>query len=441
MRPVRVSLVTVPLPFLPSSIGRITAVHPLPNRLEGQAESPAAAAQGSASFPLCDLLAVNDRAELLHVSLLQGDVRMLAHLDMPEFNPLKPIQVVTDPHGRYAAVSNRFGRYAAVFALPDAPSEQAAELLKLDRGSYYTDKSLFPLAFAEPDHRTLLIHGSDWNRLELTELPSLRPLTARAMPDSGESERPSDKASDEASVEIGASGEPGSGPVPFLNYFHGRLQVSPDGSQIADSGWVWQPVGLIGAWSLREWLADPWASENGESLKHFFQTEDWDLPAAWIDNDRLAVWGRIDTDLLDEEDWQHIGDKPAIVVYDVRTGQISCAAQDVPPYLRSTAFVPSSECFPYPLGDMAFQADRLFFWGRSVPLHVWPLPPMNEESAVCAGTGKEPVDQPVSEAASGTAPEPVTTEAFYHAIYHPGAELFIDLQPDGSLQAFRLADF
>ncbi|OWA34118.1 hypothetical protein B9G55_17490 [Saccharibacillus sp. O16] len=418
------SLIAVPLPALPSSAGRITAIHPLTHGGAISATAEPAEVQGTASSH-CELLAVNDRAELLHVSLLQGTVRLLTSLHIPDFDPLKPVQIVTDHQGRYAAVSNRFGRYAVVFALPHSPVEPAKELIQLERGDYYTDKSVFPLAFAQLDQQTILIHGSDWNRLELTELPSLQSLASRPLPDS-------DEAGESSTESDGHS-------LPFLNYFHGRLHVSPDGSQIADTGWVWQPVGLVGAWSLREWLNQPWASENGSSLHHFFQTEDWDLPAAWVDHEHLALWGRVDTDLLDEEDYEEFGSKPVVVIYHVPTGQLFYAAKNVPSYLRSTAFVPSSECFPYPLGDMAVAGDRLFFWGRSVPLHVWQLPPMSTASGTGTDSGQI-VDEPASETAYTAAPEPVTTREFYEAIYHPDAALFIDLQAEGRLQAFRLED-
>lgn len=431
------SLIVVPFPALPSSAGRITAIHPLPNRTalaSGSLSTPNDASASEASVPFAEpntessafggLLAVNDRAELLQVLPLQGNIRILSALPIPEFDPLKPIQIVVEAGGRYAAVSNRYGRYAAVYALPDSadvPGARAKEILKLDRGDYYTDKSRFPLAFAELENRTLLVHGSDWNRVELIELPSLRPLSKRAFPGRDGADGLDEKAelmAPNVQVEICGSAESGSSPLPELNYFHGGLLASPDGSRIADTGWVWHPVGLIGAWSLREWLENPRTSENGTSLKHFFQTEDWDLPAAWIDNESLAVWGRVDTDLLDPEDYEEIGDKPAIVIHDTRTGFVSRVARDVPPYLLSTAFVPGSECFPYPLGGMAFAENRLFFWGRDVPLHICNL----------------------SVSATDSIPYPVTEIEFHDAVYHSAAKWFIDLQADGRLSAFRLSD-
>lgn len=473
------SLVVVPIPSLPASAGRITAIHPLPDQTDltaGELSAPIGAAAAASSIPLaeqaakssasCGLVAVNDRAELLRVSPLQGEIRILSALPIPEFDPLKPIQIVVDAAGRYAAVSNRYGRYAAVYALPDsqdAPGARAEELLKLDRGDYYTDKSRFPLAFAELDDRTLLIHGSDWNRVELTELPSLRPLAERAFPgrdgagasgksvEAAESDNLAEATGPDEEAETTESDVHAEGsesdipPLPELNYFHGGLLTSPDGGRIADTGWVWQPVGLLAAWSLREWLNDPRASENGDSLKHFFQTEDWDLPAVWIDNERIAAWGRVDTDLLDEEDYAEIESKPVIVIHNVLTGSVFRVAKDVPLYLQSTAFVPSSECFPYPLGGMAFAENRLFFWGRGVPLHIWNLPPAEAAAAGLADSrpgriGESAGSTSTTDPAPDSAPYPVTEIEFHDAVYHPAAKLFIDLQADGRLSAFRLSD-
>lgn len=384
------SLQSIPLPPLPSSAGRLAAIHPLPGKT---ADSTPGAASTDTDF---SLLAVNDRAELLRFSPLRSEVEVLAVLDIPDLDSSKPIQLVTSPKGDYAAVSNRFGRYAAVFVLPDLQGQSARLLSRLDRGDYHFDTCTFPLAFTEPEGQLVLVHGSDWNRLELTQIPSLQPLADRPKPD------PYAESTESAEA------------LPRLNYFHGKLRVSPDGARIADSGWVWQPVGLIAAWSLREWLSRPWESENGKSLTRFFQTEDWDLPIAWVDEHRLAIWGRIDTDLLDEEDWAEVGDQQTIVIYDSRTGLISRAIREVPAYLNSLTLIPKMDVFPHLLADMAFADERLFIWGHSVPLHVWSL----------SDPGNESLEQ-------------LTEFAFNQALYHPSAKLFIDLQADGNLQAYR----
>lgn len=381
------SLQSIPLPLLSSLAGRLAAIHPLPSKT---AVSILGVASTDTDF---SLLAVNDRAELLCLAPIQSEFEVLAVLDIPDFESSKPIQIVTSPQGDYAAVSNRFGRYAAVFALPDLQGQSAKLLFRLDRGDYHFDTCLFPLAFTELDGQLILVHGSDWNRLELTEIPSLQPLADRPKPDRH-------AESTEA--------------LPYLNYFHGKLRTSPDGARIADSGWVWQPVGLIATWSLREWLSRPWESENGESLKYFFQTEDWDLPIAWVDEYRLAIWGRIDTDLLDEEDWAEIGDRPTLVIYDSRTGLISLAIREVPAYLNSLTLIPKMDVFPHLLADMVFADEQLFIWGHSVPLHVWSLSDVGHDSL-----------------------EQITEFTFNQALYHPSAKLFIDLQADGNLQAYR----
>ena len=51
-------------------------------------------------------------------------------------------------------------------------------------------------------------------------------------------------------------------------YFHGRLAVSPGNTRIAESGWVWGPVGVLASWDLKAWVTDNlWESEDGATLE------------------------------------------------------------------------------------------------------------------------------------------------------------------------------
>lgn len=169
--------------------------------------------------------------------------------------------------GRFAAVVNTRGRQGAVVDL-----QTGAVTMRLDRGDYRVEHSNFPAAFAEVDGRTVLVHGTDWNRLDASDPRTGELLTARAF----------------APYERG-------GPLPehYLDYFHGGLAVSPDGRFVADNGWVWSPTGAVVAWDLHRWLREnPWESEDGPSRRPLcWRDYFWDGPLCWVDNDRLAVWG------------------------------------------------------------------------------------------------------------------------------------------------------
>jgi hypothetical protein len=89
---------------------------------------------------------------------------------------------------------------------------------------------------------------------------------------------------------------------------------SPDHEYLAEDGWVWHPLGMVMAWSLRRWLGgNVWESEDGPSKKvlchrNYF----WDGPLCWLGPRRLTVWGQGD----DEQELV-----PAVRIFDVTTGQ------------------------------------------------------------------------------------------------------------------------
>src|SRR5258708_20088087 len=89
------------------------------------------------------------------------------------------------------------------------------------------------------------IHGSGWNRLD---------------------------GSDSATGELVSDRNPTSyrrgedRPAHYLDYFHGRLVLSPDGRRIVDDGWVWHPFGIPDVWDIQAWLDNNvWESEDGPS--------------------------------------------------------------------------------------------------------------------------------------------------------------------------------
>jgi hypothetical protein len=149
----------------------------------------------------------------------------------------------------------------------------------------------FSIAFAENELRTLIIHRTEWNRLDISDAATGDLLTSRDPTSFGRGEQRPDH---------------------YLDYFHGALSVSPDGRWIADDGWVWHPMGLLRAWDLRRWMAgNPWESEDGPSLRALGLRLDWDLPMCWISENLIAVSGIGDEEAVP---------RPGVRVFDVTTG-------------------------------------------------------------------------------------------------------------------------
>lgn len=168
------------------------------------------------------------------------------------------VDLRVSPCGAYAVVLQCSDRYATVHATADG-----RRLMLLDRGDYRPENSDFPVAFFRHEDRTLLVSATEWNRVDVFDPATGACLTPRELAD--------DRA---------------------LNYFHASLCVSPDGRWIADAGWVWHPAGLVTAWPLDRWLADPGVAEDRQLRRVLNQRAYfWDGPMCWIDDTTLAVWG------------------------------------------------------------------------------------------------------------------------------------------------------
>lgn len=199
----------------------------------------------------------------------------------------EPISLHLSRDGKMAAVVNTRGRYGIVLDLV-----AGKRTMDLDRDDYHNEHCNFPVAFFDHEGQTVLIHGTAWNRLDVSDPRSGRPIT----------ERPPTSY---------RRGEPQ--PDHYLDYFHCALSVSPDQQYVSDNGWVWAPVGVIATWSLKRWLRETvWESEDGASKKYLCdRSYYWDGPTCWIGNRKLAVWGYGDDDnnLI-----------PAVRLFDVVTG-------------------------------------------------------------------------------------------------------------------------
>ncbi|WNS44916.1 hypothetical protein [Paenibacillus sp. MMS20-IR301] len=286
------------------------------------------------------LLVLNEEGELWRLELHSGLAVKLLQVDIPEFNPLHPQQIVLSKDERYAAISNRLGQHAAVYDL-----QSLQEVMKLSRDDYHYTTCTFPLAFAELDHRTVLIKGTEWNRLDLVDMDTGALLTDR--------ESPVYESEDKQATEH------------YLDYFFGKLHVSPDGEWIISTGWIWQPVGSIRAWHLPSWKSNCWEAEDGPTVHNIWEyTEDWDYPVTWIDDYTFAVWGKIETEMYDEEDGELeiYGDgksAPVLALFDVKTGERKEFFLKMPA-IRLTSDI---EGLFYPHAQMAQVHGKLVLWG------------------------------------------------------------------------------
>jgi hypothetical protein len=149
--------------------------------------------------------------------------------------------------------------------------EQGRVTLALDRRIAFLEQPQFPLEFVQRDGGDVLVHGTDWNRIDMSD-----PATGALL-----SPRPASRSVRAKTL------------APhFLDFWHGMLVASPGGRRIADNGWVWRPRGALLVWDVDGWASNVWETEDGPSRRWLCSRRDhWDTPCCWIDDERLVVWG------------------------------------------------------------------------------------------------------------------------------------------------------
>ncbi len=214
-----------------------------------------------------ECLVLMEGGDLFRVDPILGDIQSLLNVTRTCPTLTSPRSLIVSPEGNITAVVERRGQHGVILDL-----ETGRITMMLDRGNHHPEQTDYPLAFFAADGQLRVIHGTDWNRLDISD-----PRTGAMMTDrSPTSYQQGEKR-----------------PEQDLNYFHGNLEVSPGGERVADNGWVWHPVGVVVAWNLRRWLeTNPWESEDGPSKRDICERSYfWNGPLCWINDRELAVWG------------------------------------------------------------------------------------------------------------------------------------------------------
>ena len=213
------------------------------------------------------------------------------------FNEIVSLKDVLPADGPLGILANRNGRLLVVFeefnskaVVVDASSGSVT--MMLDRGNYHTEQCRYPVAFFERNGRSLLVHATDWNRLDISDPYTGELLTPRVSPRYEDKKRPAH----------------------YLDYFHAGLAISPDAHWITSNGWVWAPWGGVRCWDLARWLNENvWESEDGPSVTTLCDAGYyWNRPLCWIDDHTVAWWG------IGNDDEIMV---PAIVVHDMNGGE------------------------------------------------------------------------------------------------------------------------
>jgi hypothetical protein len=189
-------------------------------------------------------------------------------------------------YGNYVCITQRFGQHGVVLNFQDKKFKKS-----LIRGNYYVEHCTFPIAFYSSADSTFLIHGTDWNRLDITNLERDELLTKRTVEYKTDSN--------------------------YFDYFHSSLCVSPNEKYFASNGWVWGPYDVITVYSIDEFLSRYELAHTSINLDPV-DGYNWDRPMCWLDAVTIGVAYN------KKEDGEHPGDFPSeIVLVDIPTNEIT----------------------------------------------------------------------------------------------------------------------
>ena len=243
------------------------------------------------------LLVLTTNGALHGVNFDTGSSVLLCTVDLPVASSAKEnecfgaitYQLHASSDGRFAAIVVDHGQHGIVVEVLSG-----VVTMNLDGGNYCEETVPFGACFLRYQGRHVLVHRSDWNRLDAADPATGQSLTERHI----------------ASYEDGAER-----PEHYLDYFHGQLRPSPGGSRLFDDGWVWHPLSIPRSWSMTAWLAsNPWESEDGSSLVDLTMRDDWTTPACWINEHQVALWGLA---VWDDEKDEEVGRGTGVRIFDV----------------------------------------------------------------------------------------------------------------------------
>jgi len=197
----------------------------------------------------------------------KGGFALLSILDNIVFLN-RPIKIYY--HFPYICVTERYGLNAATVSIADR------RVIKHSREDYYCNVSSYSIGFLERNGRVLLIHQTQWNRLDITDIETGQLLTEREVVFGKTDETETNRYG--ASSRIKGKN--------YLDYFHSLLHVSPDGKHFLSNGWMWQPTGNIMCFETERFFNE--FELCGESIE-YDRDYNWDRPCAFVGNDTLVI--------------------------------------------------------------------------------------------------------------------------------------------------------
>lgn len=247
-------------------------------------------------------IAITIHGEVIGVDTEQESIKSLYTIKGNEIDFDKQVSIILTSDSNIIAVYNTYGRFGLVIDL-----QFKKIVMRFNRDDYHYEQSIFPVTFYAYDNdQVLLIHGTAWNRLDISNPFTGELLTSR--------EDPKFLMKDNTPTHD----------EHYLDYFHGQLFVSPNNEWIVDNGWEWHPHGSVAAWNMEQWIStNCWESEDGESKNVlWWGKEGWNDPICWLSDTTVGIVGEFDPGLYDDEELIHMQKGLLFRIFDVRDGSL-----------------------------------------------------------------------------------------------------------------------
>ncbi|PPK68344.1 hypothetical protein V5P93_004550 [Actinokineospora auranticolor] len=164
----------------------------------------------------------------------------------------------TSRDGRFAALVTDYGARGLLFDL-----STKSVTLELNRWDHHSRHTRFPLAFVGTGAETVVIAGTEWNRLDAFRAATGELLTDR-------------ETGQDHDADI------------FNSSFQGALSLNPSESLLLNDGWLWQPIGVHSVIDVRAWLGgDRTAADLDNHVGAYRDL--WDTSTAWLDDSTAVV--------------------------------------------------------------------------------------------------------------------------------------------------------